>query len=159
MFCPVCKAEYRKGFTRCSDCAAELVSSLKQEDITDKPPELVWRGSDPVAFSRVIAVLRAAGVPHHVNSDQDHLVFRFAIPRPRYQVRVPHSCWEVAQELVAPIEETLPFASSLRPQAVAGDSDETPARAEAPRARVRAPKGRVPAPARGKGARGSRLRG
>ena len=28
MYCPNCKTEYREGFTRCSDCAADLVSEL-----------------------------------------------------------------------------------------------------------------------------------
>src|SRR5713226_2998537 len=28
MFCPQCKAEYRVGFVRCSDCAVELVDHL-----------------------------------------------------------------------------------------------------------------------------------
>jgi hypothetical protein len=28
MFCPICKAEYRSGFTNCNDCNAELVSEL-----------------------------------------------------------------------------------------------------------------------------------
>ncbi len=30
MFCPVCRAEYREGFTRCSSCEAELVDALPQ---------------------------------------------------------------------------------------------------------------------------------
>lgn len=32
MFCPKCRAEYREGFYRCSDCDVDLVSEL--------PPEL-----------------------------------------------------------------------------------------------------------------------
>lgn len=28
MFCPLCKAEYREGFTRCNDCDVDLVASL-----------------------------------------------------------------------------------------------------------------------------------
>ena len=31
MFCPQCKAEYRVGFTRCSDCGVELVEHLPFE--------------------------------------------------------------------------------------------------------------------------------
>ena len=31
MFCPQCKAEYRVGFTRCSDCDVELVDHLPVE--------------------------------------------------------------------------------------------------------------------------------
>lgn len=30
-FCPVCQAEYRPGFTHCSDCKVELVEFLEQE--------------------------------------------------------------------------------------------------------------------------------
>ena len=28
MFCPQCKAEYRAGFTKCSDCDVDLVKEL-----------------------------------------------------------------------------------------------------------------------------------
>ncbi len=31
MFCPKCKAEYRVGFSRCTDCEVDLVSSLPKE--------------------------------------------------------------------------------------------------------------------------------
>jgi hypothetical protein len=31
MFCPKCKAEYREGFTHCSDCDVDLVYSLPDE--------------------------------------------------------------------------------------------------------------------------------
>ena len=31
MFCPVCKVEYRSGFSRCADCDAELVEALPTE--------------------------------------------------------------------------------------------------------------------------------
>ena len=30
MFCPVCRDEFRSGFTRCEDCDAVLVESLDQ---------------------------------------------------------------------------------------------------------------------------------
>jgi len=36
MFCPKCKAEYRKGFNRCSDCDIELVSSLPESGKEDE---------------------------------------------------------------------------------------------------------------------------
>lgn len=32
MFCPECRAEYRPGFTRCSDCDVELVPAIPQQD-------------------------------------------------------------------------------------------------------------------------------
>lgn len=32
MFCPECRAEYRPGFTRCSDCDADLVHEIPEQD-------------------------------------------------------------------------------------------------------------------------------
>jgi Putative prokaryotic signal transducing protein len=31
MFCPKCKTEYKKGFSRCSDCDVDLTSELPEE--------------------------------------------------------------------------------------------------------------------------------
>ncbi len=36
MFCPKCKAEYRPGFTRCSDCGVDLVDRLAEEPRTGR---------------------------------------------------------------------------------------------------------------------------
>lgn len=35
MFCPKCRAEYRSGFTRCSDCQIELVEELPPANLQD----------------------------------------------------------------------------------------------------------------------------
>ncbi len=51
MFCPICKAEYRSGFARCSDCQVELVEKL-DDTISpaiaqDRPgSEILWTGMD-----------------------------------------------------------------------------------------------------------------
>ena len=45
MFCPNCRAEYRPGFTKCADCAIELVPDLLPRpaepagDPTEYPPK------------------------------------------------------------------------------------------------------------------------
>jgi uncharacterized membrane protein len=39
MFCPLCKAEYREGFTRCSSCDALLVDFLPQNDAGPSSPD------------------------------------------------------------------------------------------------------------------------
>lgn len=36
MFCPVCRAEFRPGFTHCTDCDADLVAELPRQDGLDK---------------------------------------------------------------------------------------------------------------------------
>lgn len=35
MFCPNCRAEYRDGFSRCSDCDAELIAFLPPANLQD----------------------------------------------------------------------------------------------------------------------------
>ena len=56
MFCPECKAEYRQGFTRCSDCDVELVESYveavrhpiaKKVEVGDEYGARLWHGTDP----------------------------------------------------------------------------------------------------------------
>jgi hypothetical protein len=55
MFCPICRAEYRPGFTRCSDCEVELAEDLppqnpqdpelrenERPDLADTPYFLAW---------------------------------------------------------------------------------------------------------------------
>ena len=36
MFCPVCRSEYRSGFTHCADCDVDLVAELPKQDWLDK---------------------------------------------------------------------------------------------------------------------------
>ncbi len=70
MFCPVCKAEYREGFTRCAECDAELVSyppGEAREDVglrddPDQSAVVVWQGSDPLLADRLLEVLDEEGM-------------------------------------------------------------------------------------------------
>ena len=42
MFCPKCEAEYREGFTTCSDCHIPLIEQLPEElEASDYKPEYV----------------------------------------------------------------------------------------------------------------------
>jgi hypothetical protein len=59
VFCPVCKSEYRVGFTKCSDCATDLVDSLPEPVRASASPdivanELLWSGED-LDLSQAIA--------------------------------------------------------------------------------------------------------
>ncbi len=115
MFCPVCKAQYREGFTHCSDCHVALVASLETLQGED-PPEMVWRGSDPVAFSRVLDALAEAQITYYVKSTHDHLAFELGMPRPFYEVMVSRSRLEHASPLVASIGDSPAFARSRDPR-------------------------------------------
>jgi len=39
MYCPECRAEYREGFTECSDCRVPLVAALPAEPEAEPPAD------------------------------------------------------------------------------------------------------------------------
>ena len=67
-FCPNCRTEYTGAATKCTDCGADLVSSLPQgwsiarDPQNLKPTELI-EVSDLVQLDLIEAQLRAAGIP------------------------------------------------------------------------------------------------
>lgn len=70
MFCPNCKTEYRPGFSRCSDCGAQLVEHIDASLPTNRTqdtdgPELLWAGTDPAVLGVTVNALDEAGIPHH----------------------------------------------------------------------------------------------
>jgi hypothetical protein len=74
MFCPQCKAEYRAGFIKCSDCGVELVEQLpvEFEPIPEADhPELVVVRTYPSHVDADLArtALEAAGIESMVGSD------------------------------------------------------------------------------------------
>jgi hypothetical protein len=76
MFCPECEAEYRPGFTRCSDCDVNLVESLEETEIhSNNPelsgtPELLWTGTDARMRDGIIGALETANIPYHERGDK-----------------------------------------------------------------------------------------
>ncbi len=114
-YCPVCDAEYSDSHTMCSVCGIELVpEALHGRPLDERQRKekivLAWRGGDPTAVSEVIHVLRDAGIRHHVQPTNEHLVFELGMPRPKYAVRVFASDLPKAKESLADIRESAPFA-------------------------------------------------
>jgi hypothetical protein len=76
MFCPNCEAEYRPGFTRCSDCDVALVERLEETDVhSNNPelsgtPELLWTGTDAGIRDGIVEALDAANIPYHERGDR-----------------------------------------------------------------------------------------
>ena len=68
-YCPICKAEYRAGFTRCSDCLAELVGSLSEAEAAKAI--LLWEGISLSNFDAIVAALSDANIPNRAKSAAD----------------------------------------------------------------------------------------
>ena len=109
MICPQCKAEYRRGFTVCADCAVPLVESTELARVGtggDEPPATpgdpnedpfcsFWKGTDLRVCTEVCTVLDEAGIQHKTIRRQDHL-FNLNNQAP-YEVGVPASLYEKAE--------------------------------------------------------------
>ncbi len=71
MFCPICKLEYRAGFTHCNDCDVPLVASLNDAPVHTNAPqnpdaaEVLWTGTNPAISTAIADALHGAGVSYH----------------------------------------------------------------------------------------------
>ena len=65
MFCPLCRAEYRPGFTHCSDCRVALVTELPERD-APSAYRILWKGENAGFSSDLSDELDAAGVGNAV---------------------------------------------------------------------------------------------
>ena len=109
MICPVCKAEYRPGFTRCADCDVDLVwetqhapgptgAPAEPGDPNEDPFCSFWKGEDARLHAELCGVLDDAGVPHNTVYRRDHL---FNLSNfPAYEIGVPFSLFEKAEVAV-----------------------------------------------------------
>jgi hypothetical protein len=61
MFCPLCKAEYRQGFSTCSDCLIPLVETEAQAMHTRV--DRLWGGEKRHEFDSILAALNAVEIP------------------------------------------------------------------------------------------------
>jgi len=71
MFCPICKLEYRAGFTHCNDCDVPLVASLSDVPVHTNAPqnpdaaEVLWTGTDSAISTAIAEALDAAEISYH----------------------------------------------------------------------------------------------
>ena len=119
-YCPLCDTGYSSNHEKCYTCGVALVPEesrgvpLSEAERYD-PLELIWRGGDPAALSTAVALLREAGIRHHVQSSSDYLVFGLAMPQPKYNLRVLRSDAERAKQLLAEVQETPFFGAAISP--------------------------------------------
>jgi len=134
MFCPVCKAEYRQGFTRCADCDVELVWELPANAIVAHKPVdpgdpdedpfcSFWKGDDPRIHAEICELLDKESIPHKTVRREDHL-FHF-LNYPAFQLGIPFSMFERGEavvkeaygssEAIEPASRLLPIGSDHIP--------------------------------------------
>lgn len=72
-WCPVCKEEFRDGFTKCSECGAALVDNPPQEIEEQQKPvtdvqiqEKLLISTDSMQSQMIIALLKEANIPYVV---------------------------------------------------------------------------------------------
>ena len=91
MYCPLCKAEYRQGFSRCSDCQVALVAT--QEEANSVAVDRLWTGDDRRKMEKILNGLMDAEVPFRSKETLKAqpwpwlsiLLFRFMRPRPTFE--------------------------------------------------------------------------
>lgn len=101
MFCPECRAEYREGFTRCSDCDVPLVEELPPEiEPKDVELEKVFESSNPALLAMVKSVLEGAGIEFIASGEGTQ--YQTLIP---VWIRVPKERAAEAKALLQELEE------------------------------------------------------
>jgi hypothetical protein len=104
MFCPECKAEYRSGFTRCSDCEVDLVEHLPELlpeshpiALPDASLESALTTEDRAECVCVCEQFKAAGVPFKV-IQRKHQFFKGVDEH--FEIRVPADFRNKAKEII-----------------------------------------------------------
>ena len=113
MFCPLCKAEFRQGFTTCSDCRIALVATSEEAAVV--AVGRLWTGDNRKRMERILDALAYAEIPFHskelVKSSVwpwiSMLLWRFMKPRPTFEFHVDvfQKDMERAEEMVRAIEK------------------------------------------------------
>jgi uncharacterized Zn finger protein (UPF0148 family) len=84
MFCPVCKSEYREGFTKCSDCGVDVVKQLADDS---EAKEVLWAGQDARVRIAICDKLDAAKILHEDDSVESQFMPAFRQSIYRIQIR------------------------------------------------------------------------
>jgi hypothetical protein len=110
MICPQCKAEYRPGFSRCSDCGVDLVYELpplgsRPEAFEPEGPQdgaalgTIWEGDSESECVGLCKELKNAGIWYRVAQIPGPRGLKMSIHW-RYEIAVPSSDYERATKLL-----------------------------------------------------------
>lgn len=106
MFCPVCKSEYRVGFTKCSDCGVDLVELLPGSSNTSPSglisdpdaTEILWAGQNATTRTEICSRLDALGIAFEDDAVDSKLMPAF--PQSIYRIQIRKQDHEAAVEVL-----------------------------------------------------------
>ena len=131
MYCPLCGAEYRQGFSVCSDCQVALVPdpppAASAETAADRTSFVtVWVGDDPLKHGEVCEVLDGRKIPARTLHREDRS-FNLAT-QPAYEVFVAADFADAARKAIKEIDpaddEAAPLSESETPAEESEADDE-----------------------------------
>jgi hypothetical protein len=99
MLCPECGAEYRPGFTHCTDCDVDLVSELPKPKpgIDCTGLKHVWTGKDQDRCVELCKYFKAKGIPFKVQQSR-HQYLKGVDEK--YRISVPSEFFQRAKRVI-----------------------------------------------------------
>lgn len=107
MFCPNCRYEFRRGFTKCNECGVDLVDSLPSEDTGPglNSPKLLWTGDDISLSAEICSALEAEGIKYaQERQDGFHIYSVYEKSLAELSIWVSAADVPVAARIVQPLE-------------------------------------------------------
>lgn len=118
MFCPSCRAEYRPGFTRCSDCNMDLIAELPNDKIEAAEKQgyeyrdedqqslrVIWQGDSESECVSLCKDLQKAGLYYRVAQEVKSRSIRMRVDW-NYRIGVLASDFERAKETLGLQDES-----------------------------------------------------
>jgi hypothetical protein len=113
MFCPECKAEYRRGFTRCADCDVDLVDTLPREsERVGQANRIIWMGDNQETCVAHCLQLKDAGIRYQVTQGMKSRSARMNVTW-KYELAVPVEDEKKAKQLLELPETVVEETSEL----------------------------------------------
>jgi len=102
MICPKCKAEFREGFKKCSDCDISLVDALPEEPelsptTENKNFKIIMSCLNQSDIALAKSLLDSNDIPYFIQGESFNYIMRSSIPA---LVKVPEVYFNQAKEVL-----------------------------------------------------------